>query len=56
MACPFRSYCITQNHVPRSGITYSDLGPPVSIINQENAPTDMPTGYQAEELKIFLPR
>lgn len=28
----------TQDHLPRGGMTPSSLGPPKSIINQENAP------------------
>ena len=28
----------TQDHLLRSGTTHSELGPPISIINQENVP------------------
>lgn len=34
----------TQDHLPRSGTINSGLNPPISIINQEIASTDIPTG------------
>ena len=35
---------IAQANLPRDGTDHGDLGPPTSIINQENVLTDMPTG------------
>ena len=34
----------TQDHPSRGGTTHRRLGPPTSVINQEKAPTGMPTG------------
>ena len=34
----------TQEYQPRVGITFSDLGPPTSIINYEDAPHAFLTG------------
>jgi hypothetical protein len=34
----------TQDLLPRHGTTNRKLGPPISIINQEKCPTDLPTG------------
>lgn len=31
-----------QEHEPRGGTTHSELGPPATIINHENAPSDLP--------------
>ena len=33
-----------QDHLPRGGTAYSGLRPQTTIINQENAPTDLSTG------------
>lgn len=33
-----------QDHLPRSGTTHSGVGPSTTIVNQENALTDLPTG------------
>lgn len=42
------SYTI-QNQLSRGGSTYSDLGLPLSVINQENAPKALPTGQSDED-------
>lgn len=34
--------CTVEDQLPRDVTTYSGLGPPTLIINQENAPTGMP--------------
>lgn len=34
----------TQEHLPKSGSAHSGLGLHTSVINQENASIDMPTG------------
>ena len=33
-----------QNHLPEGDTTHKGQGPPTTIINQEIAPTDLPTG------------
>lgn len=43
------SYTLEDN-LPRDGPTYSGLDPSTSIINQENAPADLPTGQIDEEI------
>ena len=43
----------TQDHLPKAGKTHSGLGPPISIINQENAPTDLLT-YQSDGVLSLL--
>ena len=44
-----RSVCSTaQDDLPRDGTDLNGLCPPTSIINQENAPTDFPTGDLVE--------
>jgi hypothetical protein len=48
----------TQDHQPRDGTTHNVLGPPTSIINQENGPTDLPTGNLMEvfsQLNLLFP-
>jgi hypothetical protein len=43
----------------QGGTAHSSLGPPTSIINQEDAPTDLSTGQfdgTFSQLKFFLPR
>ena len=42
----------TQNHQPWGGTTYSELGPPPSIVSQENEPQAYP---QANLLRTFDP-
>jgi len=43
------SYTLQENF-PRDGPTYSGLDPSTSIINQGNAPADLPTGQTDEEI------
>lgn len=38
----------TQAHLPRNGIKHSGQGPPKSVINQENASTDMYAGKSSK--------
>jgi hypothetical protein len=33
----------TQDHLPRGSTTQKELGPPMSIMNQENSLKDLPT-------------
>jgi hypothetical protein len=46
----------TQHHLPRGGTTYSGLGPPISISNQENVPKGLST-VQSDEgtFSIVIP-
>lgn len=39
-------FCTTQENLPRDVTTHRGLGPPTSIINEESAPSDLPT-YQS---------
>jgi hypothetical protein len=33
-----------QDHLPRGDVILRELGPPTSIMKQENVPSDLPTG------------
>lgn len=51
--------CTAQNHLPRDGTAHCVLGPPTSIVYQENAPTACLQASQMEELsqmRFLLPR
>ena len=57
-AFSYLSY-ISQDHLHKGGTAHSGLGPPTSIINQENAPKGLPTGSLMEaipQLRFSLPR
>lgn len=38
-------FYVSMDPLARASTTYSGLGPPTSIINKENIPTDMPLGH-----------
>lgn len=38
----FAQFVLLQDHQPRGGTARSDLGPPTSLINQENGPQACP--------------
>lgn len=40
----------TLYHLPKDGTSHSELGPPTLIVNQENAPTIMPTSLLMEAI------
>ena len=42
----------TQDHQTRIGTVHSVLGPPASIINEENAPSDLPAG-KSDDIFFF---
>jgi hypothetical protein len=44
----------TQGDLPRDGAAHSGLGPPTSVINQNNALQDFPTGQSPVSWKHFL--
>lgn len=37
-----------QDHLPRDGSTHNELGPPMSIVDQENGRTGSSTGHSDE--------
>lgn len=51
-------YTTQEDHLSRSGTAHSRLGLLTSIINEENSPTDLPTGQADEDgsLRFLLPR
>lgn len=51
MARSFLHFYATQGHLQKGGIDHSDLDPPTPI-NQDNVPTNLPTG-QSEEAFCF---
>ena len=48
-----------QDHLPRGGTPHSGMDPPISIINEENAPTDVSTcrsdGGSSSNEVVYMP-